>query len=191
MKLWSTNGFDTFETTTANEIAAAAGVSKGTFYFHFANREEVLLEMGLDTAQSMQEVADAGFRRQVPTLDVLEQVVDAYAKRIAKAPRGATYRIASMWPNTASTLTTRGIGVVMERLLHHGVSRRELPPDLEVARVAALLRVALLDAISRWAAGTEPAAELRRSLSFVTDVVLRGATARALDSASRQVEART
>nr|MDT0665246.1 helix-turn-helix domain-containing protein [Micromonospora sp. DSM 115978] len=46
LELWNERGFENaFEETTAEEIARAAGVSKGTFYFHFAHKEDILLEM--------------------------------------------------------------------------------------------------------------------------------------------------
>ena len=38
VKLWTERGFENgVETTTVEEIARAAGVTKGTFYFHFAH----------------------------------------------------------------------------------------------------------------------------------------------------------
>jgi AcrR family transcriptional regulator len=46
VKLWTERGFEHgVESTTVEEIARAAGVTKGTFYFHFAHKEDVLLEM--------------------------------------------------------------------------------------------------------------------------------------------------
>ena len=51
LELWTVRGFETgIEDTTVEEISQAAGVTKGTFYFHFARKEEILLEMGWDTA---------------------------------------------------------------------------------------------------------------------------------------------
>ena len=37
------------------DIARAAGMSKGTFYFHFANKEEILLEMAWATTRKLVE----------------------------------------------------------------------------------------------------------------------------------------
>src|SRR3984957_21163735 len=51
LDLWTARGFETgIEDTTVEEIVHAAGVTKGTFYFHFARKEEILLDMGWDTA---------------------------------------------------------------------------------------------------------------------------------------------
>ena len=60
MQLWTERGFENgVETTTVEEIARAAGVTKGTFYFHFAHKEDVLLEMSLTTSAAMAEDAEA------------------------------------------------------------------------------------------------------------------------------------
>src|SRR5438045_8776656 len=65
VKLWTERGFENgVETTTVEEIARAAGVTKGTFYFHFAHKEDVLLEMSIRTGDATtehaQRAADAG-----------------------------------------------------------------------------------------------------------------------------------
>src|SRR3954453_17814742 len=59
VKLWTERGFESgVESTTVEEIARAAGVTKGTFYFHFAHKEDVLLEMSLTTGDAVTEVAN-------------------------------------------------------------------------------------------------------------------------------------
>ena len=58
VKLWTERGFEHgVENTTVEEIARAAGVTKGTFYFHFAHKEDVLLEMSLTTSDAVSDVA--------------------------------------------------------------------------------------------------------------------------------------
>src|SRR5882757_5349860 len=58
VKLWAERGFESgVESTTVEEIARAAGVTKGTFYFHFAHKEDVLLEMSLTTSDAVTAIA--------------------------------------------------------------------------------------------------------------------------------------
>src|SRR5690242_13616896 len=58
VKLWTERGFENgVETTTVEEIARAAGVTKGTFYFHFAHKEDVLLEMSNTAGDAAMEAA--------------------------------------------------------------------------------------------------------------------------------------
>ncbi len=58
VKLWTERGFESgVESTTVEEIARAAGVTKGTFYFHFAHKEDVLLEMSNAAGDAAMDVA--------------------------------------------------------------------------------------------------------------------------------------
>src|SRR4029450_10685522 len=54
VKLWTERGFETgIEETTAKGVVQAAGVPKGPFYFRFAHKEHILLEVGWGTSESM------------------------------------------------------------------------------------------------------------------------------------------
>ena len=58
VRLWTERGFENgVENTTVEEIARAAGVTKGTFYFHFAHKEDVLLEMSNTAGDAAMEAA--------------------------------------------------------------------------------------------------------------------------------------
>src|ERR1700729_4233306 len=59
--LWTERGFDHGEEdTTVEEIAKAAGVTKGTFYFHSAQKEDILQGLGWGTAEPIYEEAVRG-----------------------------------------------------------------------------------------------------------------------------------
>src|SRR5712671_5661469 len=59
VQLWTERGFETgVESTTVEEIARAAGVTKGTFYFHFAHKEDVLLEMSITTGDAVKRIVE-------------------------------------------------------------------------------------------------------------------------------------
>src|SRR4030042_4745259 len=52
-RLFVANGF---KNTTVDAIAAAASVSKGTFYLHFDRKEDLLLEYGARRLQRIREM---------------------------------------------------------------------------------------------------------------------------------------
>src|SRR3954470_24607597 len=74
VKLWTERGFEHgVENTTVEEIARAAGVTKGTFYFHFAHKEDVLLEMSLTAGDAAMEVAYRSAEDGAPIDEVIQR----------------------------------------------------------------------------------------------------------------------
>jgi AcrR family transcriptional regulator len=61
-----------------DDIAKAAGVSRGTFYFHFPTKEHVLLERMRETEEQIGEVVDA-----LPTDAPMDQVLDVLVTEMA------------------------------------------------------------------------------------------------------------
>src|SRR5277367_5990255 len=81
------------EATTVAAIARAAGLSKGTFYFHFANKQENLLEMAWATARKMVEEAGAGIRRGMPLFELVDQLMRSMARRVPGTPKALAFRV--------------------------------------------------------------------------------------------------
>jgi AcrR family transcriptional regulator len=179
LELWSERGFDeAFEETTAEEIARAAGLSKGTFYFHFAHKEDILLEMPWATAEVMAEEASAAMERDERTLVILDDLMSSLARRVAKAPRAAVLRVTAHWSRRTATdgpPTLRGFGEVFADVVRYAAGRGDLPREVDVDEVAALLQAAAMDALVGWAATAQTAATLRTTLCRRADVILSGA----------------
>jgi AcrR family transcriptional regulator len=88
LKLWNERGFETgIEETTVEEIARAAGVTKGTFYFHFAHKEDILLEVGWATSDAMYRTASRIVDAGKSVDEALDEVLTALARRITSVPR--------------------------------------------------------------------------------------------------------
>lgn len=181
LDLWNARGFDeAFETTTAEEIARAAGVSKGTFYFHFAHKEDILLEMSWATAEVMAEEADAAMGRAESTHDLVDGLMTSLARRVGRAPRPAVLRVMAHLARSTrpvdEPMILRGFGEVFQRVVGYACGRGELPPHVEVDEVAALLQAATMDALVGWAATDQSAPALAATLCRRADVILSGAT---------------
>jgi AcrR family transcriptional regulator len=180
LQLWNDRGFETaFEETTAEEIARAAGVSKGTFYFHFAHKEDILLEMPWVTAELMLDEAQLAMQWGEETLDLIEQLMASLARRVSQAPRAAVLRVTGHWSrlsHSGATLEkTQGFGMAFEAVARYAIDRGDLPAEVDVQEVAALLQAATMDTLVGWAATTQTPSALRRRLCRRADVVLRGA----------------
>ena len=180
LELWSEQGFDqAFQATSAEEIARAAGVSKGTFYFHFAHKDDILFEMPWATAEIMSEEAAVGIERADRSFDLVEQLMTSLAARVARAPRAAVLRVTGHWSRLTHTRTipenARSFGEAFRTVVSYAVDRGDLPRDVDVAEVAALLEAATMDALVGWAATDQSSTALRKTLCRRADVILCGA----------------
>jgi AcrR family transcriptional regulator len=180
LKLWGERGFErAFEETTAEDIARAAGVSKGTFYFHFAHKEDILLEMPWATAEIMIEEADRAMAGRERTGEILDQLMTSLARRVARAPRAAVLRVTShmarVAPTSGSAEPAPGFGKAYQAVFRYACERGDLPPEAEPDELASLLEAATMDTLVRWAATSGSASALRDSLSRRADVVFSGA----------------
>ena len=93
LAFWTERGFDDgIDDTTVEEIAEAAGVTKGTFYFHFAHKEDILLEIGWGTAEAMYKETTKYLADEVPVEEAFDKLMTSLARRISAGPRVAVGR---------------------------------------------------------------------------------------------------
>ncbi len=182
LEIWNERGFEeAFEATTAEEIARAAGVSKGTFYFHFAHKEDILLEMPWATAEIMIDEAEHAMGFGEVTADIVEQLMTSLARRVSRAPRAALLLVVGHWSRMmhagGEPEKPQGFRAAFEAVLRYGIERAELPKAIDVEEVAALLQAATMDTLVAWAATTQTPSALRRRLCRRAEVVLLGAAA--------------
>jgi AcrR family transcriptional regulator len=181
LELWTERGFEHgIEDTTAEEIAQAAGVTKGTFYFHFAYKEEILLEMGIETAEAMMKEADLGMRRGRPAIEILHALMASLSRRVEKAPRGAVLRSLSELSRRAHDMPVYPVGATafstaFASLAAYAVDRGELPPDVDAEDFGAVLQAVIMDTVIRWA--KRESGSLRSALVMHTDLIVAGAAA--------------
>ena len=177
VRLWTERGFEHgVENTTVEEIARAAGVTKGTFYFHFAHKEDVLLEMSLTTSDAVNDIA----RRAADEGDTIDEIIlkafNEMARRTERLPRAAiarTVREFYKYPTRARELSmTRR---VFPELFEQAQARGELPPDIDPADLSDMLNALMITAIEGWVHGAHDA--LAPELAYRTRVVFAGVRA--------------
>jgi AcrR family transcriptional regulator len=182
LALWNERGFERgIEETTAEEIARAAGVTKGTFYFHFAHKEDILLEIGWATAESMIVEAEAAMTRGRSTREIIHATLASLAKRVENAPRPAVIRANTEFarrrhvPNPEPAKRRPGFQRTFHDVVEYGQRRGEIPPAADADDVAALLQAVTMDTLGRWAVSerSRPGA-LRLALQRHADVVIGG-----------------
>ena len=155
------------------DIAQQAGVSRATFYKHFAEREQILAELferllGADTAPSdSSEAPDPATAEQL----VVSAVEGAVQRMLAQEDLA---RFVYSLPVRHSALLRPDVGTtppvfaqvthLLEQGLHRGEVRDDIPVDLLARHVLAALETAMRD----WAEGRveDPMVHLRTMLTL-------------------------
>ena len=159
-----------------DRIARAAGVARGTFYFHFATKDDVLIELArrisarvarrvavLDESNPslgdlLRRVNDAILdeHSRVGEADLLGEMLSLYVRRPYDV-QDPSQNIPSLADELASHL-------------RHAVDRGELKSDLPPEQVALVLMTSLFGIYTR----IPPGEELRRTCEALIELLVRG-----------------
>jgi AcrR family transcriptional regulator len=166
-----------YEAVSIDDIVRATGVARGTFYFHFARKDDLLLEM---IRRSDQHIVGK-----------MESV--AIGRPLPEALRATTDGFADVWterrpllPHAGAVALRRIAEVESERereplrihLVRHveaAVKAGELRSLLPVQMLADVFLLDVFAALMAWAILPAPAPDLRVVLAAVIDLFLHGA----------------
>jgi AcrR family transcriptional regulator len=158
-----------------DDIVAAAGVSRGTFYFHFPTKEDILVEI-LSEAEHRIAGAIARLPRTTPLEKVLEVMCEQIAVEWEHEPRLFQDVGAVAVRRAASTLRDGQRDPVSQALadaFRAAVTRKELSSFLPAEVLADFFLVNAFAAALSWCA--HPKTALRVVLSAVIGIFLNGA----------------
>jgi AcrR family transcriptional regulator len=173
LELWSERGFETgIEETTVEEIAQAAGVTKGTFYFHFARKEEILLEMGFQTAQLLQEESDRCMSSNRSLTSSLRRLMNTMAHQITAAPPAAVGRALAEFRRPPRPEAEPPSGPMFreafEPLFARAQDKAEVTVQVKPHEMALILEAVVLESIVDWSRGaTKLDVTLRRHAAII------------------------
>jgi AcrR family transcriptional regulator len=173
-RLWAEQGFDG---PTIEDICAAAGIARSTFYFHFESKDELIDELTWATAAATASDVEAALG--AGSLDAqIDAFIDAVAGRMTKVPRpfvalvlrrAATRNVPGETPDDRVDFAR-----ILTPLLERATADDELRPSVDPDELAAILSSMTMEAILRWANGRTPAHGLRDSLALRFELVLDG-----------------
>jgi AcrR family transcriptional regulator len=176
IRLWQTQDFDDI---TVDTIVEAAGVSKGTFYYHFRRKEDLLVELGWATVDRVGEEAERA-HDQGATLDqALDIGIAGLHRRVSAMPRGAVARTIQefMFSRPAVPQPRQsGRRGFMSGVLRAAQRSGELPASAHIDEVADMLNHILIRSILDSVNG-ETIEPLDAVLRRRTRLLLYGATA--------------
>jgi AcrR family transcriptional regulator len=165
-----------FSDTTVEQIAARAGVAKGTVYYNFRSKTELfeeLLRHGVASlTASLQTVAEAAYARKGGAVDALDAMAGAGLGFIGRHPAftrliaAELWRTHRAWHGTLVSVRDETIAVVAD-VLRDGVKSGEFGEGLDVEVTAgALVGMVVVTALDWQAFHPErPLAEVHDALS--------------------------
>lgn len=176
--LWRERGFDD---TTIDDISAAAGVARSTYYFHFADKEALLRQVAgtsaltIGAAVAKKNTADGSLD------DAMQAFAFELARYVERVPPDLVARI------TRSVLG--GIGHLGEGGSTNGsfagqlrtifeTKLDELVPGTDPVELGAIAAGMVMEGILRWSLGTARTPELRDVISQRMSLILDGARLR-------------
>lgn len=162
-----------------DEIVKAANVSRGTFYFHFPTKEDVIVEV-LQEAEHRIAASIAKLPKSTPVRRVLHVACDRIAEEWAHEPQ--------LFPDVGSVAVRRAaaqfrdqaadpVSAALADVFRHAVARKQLTGHLPPEVLADFFLVNAFAAALAWCA--HPRIPLSTVLASVIDIFLNGAGARA------------
>jgi AcrR family transcriptional regulator len=178
--LWSERGYAAgVGDPTAEEIAERAGISKATFYLHFARKDDILLETAWVTTKVFYEDALQALLRGAPVDEAIDDVTARLCRRIDKVPRVVQRRILRAQATSAQPQRRpddadhfgfdRGFALIFQRAQQAG----ELPQTVTAAALGGMFEAMLYASLREWA--HDEAADLLSVLRTRFAVLLAGA----------------
>ena len=156
------------EATTVEAIAAAAGVSKPTFYLYFQRKEDLLLEYGLQRLRRARDLLPDLIA--CPFREALNVLLDAVVRGKAWG-RELTGRAILEIGTSAERLTVAAPHTLLKPLVELGQARGEIRTDIPAETLAHFVLRSILGALSDWGLGADPL-DRDRALELAVTLVL-------------------
>jgi AcrR family transcriptional regulator len=175
IRLWGERGVDS---VTVEEICAAAGVGRTTFYLHFDSKEGLLSSLPAATGAGV--AADLADIQATGSLDEqLEAFIGGVARRLADVPKSLADRV--IHSQRVQDMKARAqdgpsggllFADMLASVLAPARERGELVETADTIELGAMLGALTLDAIETWASRRSEDVDLGALLRFRFAVVI-------------------
>jgi AcrR family transcriptional regulator len=138
-----------FDDITVDAIVEAAGVSKGTFFYHFRRKEDLLVDLGWATVDRVGEEAEAAYAEGGDLDEALAVGIAGLARRITAMPRGAVGRTIKefAFERPAARSSVSGRHAFMSGLFHAAQDAGDIPAGIDVDELADVLNHVIIQTI--------------------------------------------
>lgn len=155
LKLWSERGFEVgFDATRVEEIAELAGISRGTVYYYFPKKEDILRELAWITAEEIHEYALRAIESGQSVDAALDEILQELGAKVSKAERAAVRRMLQVRSDDPESVKRSFAAGGLMRAFSSVISRArengELPQHVNVGELAEILSSLCMGAIAKW-----------------------------------------
>jgi AcrR family transcriptional regulator len=158
LALWGERGYDTgIDETTAEQIAARAGVAKATFYLHFARKEDILFEAGWLTSEVLHHDALNEMINSASADHTIDALMVKLCRRVERVPRAALRRMAQVMQSRSDSDSRFqnpdhfGFQPVFSLVIIQAQQSGDIPTTVAARELGTMLETLLYRAIRDWA----------------------------------------
>ncbi len=127
-----------FDNVSVDEICAAAGIAKGTFYHYFESKEKIFGETGIMlTDMEFDHLLED---EQTSCIDKILYISDSYMQLAETEGIDITRQIFKSFIDGSNVFTEETSGTqVLSAIVNQGIARNEINPDLKPEEVIDLI----------------------------------------------------
>ncbi len=164
-----------FADAQIDDIVRAAGVARGTFYFHFPTKEHVLVELQRRGEESIVERLAALRRRPLAVKSFLHHLIDAViAEAVAGGQPSLQREIFALYARQPMALEDQDYPLLeaVKQFFREAQERGEVRSDLMPSELTIIFLTSMFGVLLSQPNPVGP--ELRPSLKRVIDIFVRG-----------------
>jgi len=166
-----------FDSTTVNEIAAAADIAPATFFNHFQSKAAILQEMTTEVSEHLETLVSQQLNRPGTTQERILEFAKAVGEQIREANNLAhdvllgLMQVGVRSGEIAPHLT--GVFAPFTEMIEDGQAHGQVRTDLEASFLAEVVVGALDSAITRWLSDSEYALadRLQQTAAFMGEAI--------------------
>lgn len=134
-----------YEDTSVDDIAAAANVAKGTFYYHFKSKDEVLLGLSIGYLKRLSEKVDRELEQGKPPLEILIDTMKATSRDTESYRELSKYFFMAMFTRMGDEIESQFRNEpaswhnIITKIIAEAQKRGEIDPNLDSAEIGVMI----------------------------------------------------
>ncbi len=171
-----------YDETTIDDIVAAADVAKVTFYYYFKSKEEIILEIKESCTQEVLSRTETLLAEQVPATEIFHVLINDISRWTEKnwqlLNTFASQRFGPMTQSEPCGSPDKPIRFVLllEQIIKHGQKTKQFRKEIDAAKIAHFLMLALMHEQFSWIKEGRKRATLTNRMECCLDFILNGVT---------------